>query len=45
MAALGDSRADTGRRAGIPQGLTVVIAGFLPILAIVSLFFGGSKAF
>lgn len=27
-----------GRRAGVPQGLTVVLAGFLPILAIVSMF-------
>lgn len=26
------------RRAGIPQGLTVIFAGFLPILAIVSMF-------
>jgi MFS family permease len=26
------------RRAGVPQGLTVVLAGFLPILAIVSMF-------
>lgn len=26
------------RRAGIPQGITVVIAGFLPILAIISMF-------
>lgn len=28
----------TGRKPGIPQGITVVAAGFLPILAIVSLF-------
>lgn len=29
---------NSARRPGIPQGLTVIIAGFLPILAIVSLF-------
>src|SRR5438067_9161379 len=29
---------DTQRRAGKPQGFTVVLAGFLPILAIVSMF-------
>ena len=27
-----------GRKAGLPQGLTVIIAGFLPILAIVTMF-------
>ena len=27
-----------GRKAGIPQGITVILAGFLPILAIVSMF-------
>ena len=27
-----------GRKAGLPQGMTVIVAGFLPILAIVSMF-------
>jgi MFS family permease len=29
---------ESGHHAGVPQGLTVVVAGFLPILAIVSMF-------
>ena len=29
---------EAGRKAGIPQGITVILAGFLPILAIVSMF-------
>ena len=33
-----DSEKGAVRRAGVPQGLTVVIAAFLPLLAIVSLF-------
>src|SRR4051794_29753311 len=33
-----DSASSTVRHAGVPQGLTVVIAAFLPLLAIVSLF-------
>lgn len=28
----------SGRKAGLPQGVTVIIAGFLPILAIVTMF-------
>ncbi|MEZ0243581.1 MAG: MFS transporter [Sphingomonas sp.] len=30
--------ASEGRKPGLPQGLTVIVAGFLPILAIVSMF-------
>lgn len=33
-----DARHPTGRKPGVAQGITVVAAGFLPILAIVSLF-------
>ena len=32
------SRISQGRTPGIPQGITVILAGFLPILAIVSMF-------
>src|SRR5689334_18062766 len=32
------SKVESARRPGVPQGLTVIIAGFLPILAIVSMF-------
>jgi MFS family permease len=35
---MNDQLQQTDRRAGIPQGVTVVIAAFLPILAIISMF-------
>lgn len=33
-----DTASHGGRKPGLPQGLTVIIAGFLPILAIVAMF-------
>lgn len=33
-----DINGGVGRKAGVPQGITVILAGFLPILAIVSMF-------